>query len=51
MTQKQVEASYHKNISYRPLEDRLKGVEQDDPALRGRVHEIMRDIHGALFPS
>ncbi len=25
VTQKQVDASYHKNISYRPLEDRLKG--------------------------
>ena len=42
MTQKQVDASYHKNISYRPLEDRLKGVDQDDPAQRARVHEIMR---------
>ncbi len=42
MTQKQVDASYHKNVSYRPLEDRLKGVDQDDPAQRERVHEIMR---------
>ena len=42
MTQKQVDASYHKNISYRPLEDRLKGVDQDDAAQRDRVHEIMR---------
>ena len=25
VTQKQVNASYHKNVSYRPLEDRLKG--------------------------
>ena len=31
VTQKQVDASYHKNISYRPLEDRLKGIDQDDP--------------------
>ena len=34
VTQKQVDASYHKNISYRPLEDRLKGVDQDDAAQR-----------------
>jgi hypothetical protein len=42
VTQKQVNASYHKNISYRPLEDRLKGVDQDDSEQRTRVHEIMR---------
>jgi 3-deoxy-D-manno-oct-2-ulosonic acid (Kdo) hydroxylase len=42
VTQKQVDASYHKNISYRPLEDRLKGVDQADSAERARVHEIMR---------
>ena len=43
VTQKQVDASYHKNISYRPLEDRLKGVDQDDSEQRRRVHAIMRD--------
>jgi hypothetical protein len=43
VTQKQVDASYHKNVSYRPLEDRLKGVDQDDPAQRDRVHAIMRE--------
>ena len=32
VTQKQIDASYHKNISYRPLEDRLKGVDQNDSA-------------------
>src|SRR5262249_38555786 len=42
VTQKQVAASYHKNISYRPLEDRLRGVDQDDRAQRAHVHEIMR---------
>ncbi len=46
VTQKQVDASYHKNISYRPMEDRLKGVDQDDAAQRARVHEIMR-----VFPA
>jgi 3-deoxy-D-manno-oct-2-ulosonic acid (Kdo) hydroxylase len=43
VTQKQVDVSHHKNISYRPLEDRLKGVDQNDAAQRARVHEIMRD--------
>src|SRR5262245_18354833 len=43
VTQKQVDASYHKNVSYRPQEDRLKGVDQDDPAQRDHVHAIMRD--------
>jgi hypothetical protein len=42
VTQKQVDASYHKNISYRPGADRLKGVDQDDAGQRARVHEIMR---------
>ena len=42
VTQKQVDASYHKNVSYRPLEDRLKGVDQDNAEERARVHEIMR---------
>jgi hypothetical protein len=40
--QKQVDASYHKNISYRPIEDRLKGIDQDNDEQRARVHEIMR---------
>jgi hypothetical protein len=42
VTQKQSDSTYHKNMSYRPLEDRLKGVEHDDEAQRVRVHEIMR---------
>ncbi len=42
VTQKQVDASYHKNVSYRPAEDRLKGVDQENPAERDRVHAIMR---------
>jgi hypothetical protein len=35
-------ASFHKNISYRPAEDRLKGVDQKDPAEWERMHRIMR---------
>lgn len=42
LSQRQVDASYHKNISYRPGEDRLKGVDQEDPEQRGRMHETMR---------
>jgi hypothetical protein len=43
LEQKQVDASYHKNISYRPATDRLKGVDQNDPEARRRMHRIMRD--------
>jgi hypothetical protein len=42
VTQKQVDRSYHKNISFRPVEDRLKGIDQKNGAERARVHEIMR---------
>ncbi|HEY3130761.1 MAG TPA: Kdo hydroxylase family protein, partial [Acidobacteriota bacterium] len=42
LSQKQTDVSYHKNISYRPLEDRLKGMEQRDENARWRLHEIMR---------
>ena len=42
VTQKQAGGVLHKNISYRPSEDRLKGVDQRDPADFQRVHEIMR---------
>jgi hypothetical protein len=53
VTQKQVDAGYHKNVSYRPLEDRLKGIDQDDTAQRDRVHAIMRDYsrHAIAFMS
>jgi hypothetical protein len=43
VTQKQIDASYYKNISYRPIEDCLKGVAQNDSAKLERVHKIMRD--------
>ena len=41
--QKQVDASYHKNISYRPSEDRLKGVDGKDSAALARTHQILRN--------
>jgi hypothetical protein len=40
--QKQVEASYHKNISYRPSQDRLKGVDAKDAAAFDRTRQVMR---------
>jgi hypothetical protein len=42
LAQKQSSAAYHKNISYRPASDRLKGVDQNDPEQRARMHQIMR---------
>ncbi|MBX6312128.1 MAG: Kdo hydroxylase family protein [Isosphaeraceae bacterium] len=42
VTQKQIDASYYKNISYRPAQDRLKGVDQKDPALWRKMHATMR---------
>src|SRR5215212_2061575 len=42
LAQKQVDASYHKNISYRPAQDRLKGVDQKDGVERERMHRVMR---------
>lgn len=40
--QKQSGASYHKNISYRPAADRLKGVEKKAADEFARMHSIMR---------
>ncbi len=42
LAQKQIDASYHKNISYRPNQDLLKGVDQKDRHERDRMHEVMR---------
>ena len=32
----------HKNVSYRPAQDRLTGIDQGDEAARSRVHAIMQ---------
>ena len=42
VTQRQSDASYHKNVSYRPAQDRLRGADQDDPAQQALLHQIMR---------
>lgn len=42
LAQKQVSASYHKNISYRPAQDRLRAVDQRDPQVLEQMHKVMR---------
>jgi hypothetical protein len=46
VTQRQAGGILHKNISYRPREDRLKGVDRDDPEQVRRAHDIMRAFSG-----
>jgi hypothetical protein len=41
LSQKQTESRFHKNISYRPVNDVLRGVADDSPD-RQRLHQIMR---------
>jgi hypothetical protein len=42
LSQRQSEA-FHKNISYRPAEDRIKGVDRKSAAEWARMHRTMRD--------
>src|SRR4051812_42634849 len=46
----EVGGAYHKNIAYRPLEDRITGFEAADPATSDRLRRIMqhysRDVIG-----
>lgn len=42
LSQKQVSASYHKNISYRPAQDRIRAVDNTDPQALERMHKVMR---------
>lgn len=37
-------SALHKNISYRPAQDRLKGIGATDEAVFARAHSIMRDF-------
>src|ERR1700722_20905129 len=55
--QKQVGGQLHKNVSYRPAQDRLTGIDRNDEAARSRVHAIMQSFSrnavsfmAALFP-
>lgn len=42
LSQKQDETYSHKNISYRPAQNRLRAVHEKDAKQRKRMHEIMR---------
>ena len=42
LTQKQSGGTLHKNISYRPAADRIKGVDASDQEAHRRMHETMR---------
>ncbi len=42
LTQRQVAGQHHKNISYRPAQDCLTGIDQRDAAARKEVHAIMQ---------
>jgi hypothetical protein len=44
LTQHQKDASYHKNIAYRPLEDRLTGLKDVNAADLDRLRRIMADF-------
>jgi hypothetical protein len=43
LSQKQTGSRFHKNISYRPIKDLLKGVDENSPD-RERMNTIMRDF-------
>src|SRR5690242_4886526 len=43
LSQKQTGSRFHKNISYRPSQDLLKGVSSDSPD-RERLHRVMQDF-------
>lgn len=43
LSQKQTGSRFHKNISYRPTQDKLKGASSDSPD-RDRLHSVMRNF-------
>jgi len=43
LSQKQSRFRHHKNISYRPTQDKLRGSSNDDPEDAERLHRLMRD--------
>jgi len=55
--QRQTGGQLHKNVSYRPAQDRVTGIDQRDEAARKRVHAILQSFSheavafsAALFP-
>jgi hypothetical protein len=49
LSQKQKDADYHKNIAYRPKEDRVTGFDARDAKDAQRLREIMADFHGQVY--
>jgi hypothetical protein len=56
--QKQTAGTLHKNVSYRPAQDRVTGIDQRDGTERTRVHAVMKAFSqhavgflAAFFPS
>ncbi|MGH9637734.1 MAG: Kdo hydroxylase family protein, partial [Candidatus Angelobacter sp.] len=47
LSQKQTGSRFHKNISYRPAKDLLKGVDENSPD-RERMNAIMRDFSASV---
>jgi hypothetical protein len=47
LSQKQTGSRFHKNISYRPAKDLLKGVDENSPD-RARMNAIMRDFSASV---
>ena len=47
LSQKQTGSRFHKNISYRPTKDLLKGVDENSPD-RERMNTIMRDFSASV---
>src|SRR5438067_13927121 len=47
LSQKQTGSRFHKNISYRPAKDLLKGVDDNSPD-RERMNTIMRNFSAAV---
>src|ERR1700760_2567529 len=47
LSQKQTGSRFHKNISYRPTKDLLKGVDKNSPD-RERMNAIMRDFSASV---
>lgn len=42
LSQKQTTAAYHKNVAYRPSEDRITGLDKREAAESGRLRAILR---------
>ncbi len=48
LSQQQAGAGYHKNIAYRPAEDRVTGFAKSSPESERQLHRIMREYSQAV---